>query len=93
MKLDLNKNFKKSISVQLPEVTMALQMASYLMAIDGGMNSVKFYHFAEKLEQQGFIDIDEADRKTLYDFINMNKIGSGIKAQLLLEISNAKETK
>lgn len=93
MKLDLNKNFKKSISVQVPEITMAVQMAGYLMASDGGINSIKFYHFAEKLEKEGFIEIDESDRKTLYDFIDKNKIGSIIKAQLLLEVDKIKEVK
>lgn len=93
MKLDLCKFFKKSTLVQMPEITMAHQLAGYLLSADAGINSIKFYHFGEKLEEHGFIEVDEADRKALYDFIDKNKIGSGVKAQLLLEIDKIKEIK
>lgn len=91
MKIDLNKAFKKSKSVEMPSLTMAMQLSSYLLISNAPENAIKFYHWSEKLEEKGFIDIDEADRKTLYAFIEKLNTGTGVKAQLLLELDKAKE--
>lgn len=93
MRKSINLNFEvKNLDDTKIETAGKILASSLMTAIVG--DPLKFYDWAQDLNQQKELILDESDIKTLYDFVKDHKeLFVVAKAPIMKAINNAKEYK